>query len=80
MKSKEQFTPSQSIVVDDRPERDASGMPCPCGGYADRVSPTEAERDEYQWCGRPYNCCIRAFVCRVCKKRLIANAAAPEAS
>ena len=58
-------------------ERDAGGIPCECGGYADRVDCTEQEIAE-QGCGRSYECCARAFVCRVCKTRIVGKAEAPE--
>jgi hypothetical protein len=61
-------------------KRSADAIPCPCGGYADRVETTTEERDEYG-CGfreRLFECCARAFVCRVCGKRLVGTAEAPE--
>lgn len=69
---------------DARPARDADGMACSCGGYADiQHDMTEKEIGKVQFlpfgmCGRPYRCCARAFKCRLCKTRLIVNAHAPE--
>lgn len=64
----------------ERVERDADGAPCKCGGYADRVSVTKDEITRKQGCGRPWECCLRAFVCRKCKARILIHANAPEAS
>jgi len=60
-------------------EREAKAVPCLCGGYADRVDTSVAERTEYG-CHRDltFECCARAFVCRVCKVRLVGQAQAPE--
>jgi hypothetical protein len=55
----------------------AVGVPCPCGGYGDRVDCTPEELARWN-CGRSYECCARAFVCRVCKSRLVGTAEAPE--
>lgn len=57
--------------------RDAEGVPCQCGGYADRVTPNAAEMAKFN-CHRTYECCARAFVCRVCKTRFGATAEAPD--
>lgn len=60
--------------------RGTSAVPCPCGGYADRVKTTEEER-ELHGCAADsdtWECCARAFLCRVCKKRLVGVADAPE--
>ncbi len=71
--------------IADRPARDADGMPCQCGGFAEKqYDLKEAEwqkiqRPPYGFCGRPWACCARAFKCRLCKTRLIVNAHAPEA-
>jgi hypothetical protein len=58
-------------------ERDDYSIPCKCGGYADRVSCTADEIAKYG-CGRPWECCSRAFVCRKCKTRYVGTAPAPE--
>lgn len=58
--------------------RDAEGAKCPCGGYADRDHPTDQEAKDYNFCGRIFPCCTRAFVCGLCKKRFIMRAAAPD--
>lgn len=70
---------------DVRPNRDAEGMQCKCGGYAKRDDMTEAEVQKiqmppYGFCGRPFQCCGRAFLCGLCNTRTIVNAHAPEAS
>jgi hypothetical protein len=63
-----------SLVVD----RDAEAIPCDtCQGYADRV-PCTKEEIKGQSCQRPYECCIRAFKCRLCGKRMVRDAEAPE--
>ena len=70
---------------DMRPARDADGMACFCGGYAQKQDDmTDKEWQKIQappfgGCGRPYACCARAFKCGLCKTRLIVNAHAPEA-
>lgn len=59
--------------------RDERGIPCPCGGYADRVDCTPEEMKKYNcsdW--KLHECCARAFLCRICKKRLVGTADAPE--
>lgn len=58
-------------------ESDAEGLKCECGGYAERVDCTPEELEEYN-CGRPYECCGRAFVCCICGKRIVGSAKAPE--
>lgn len=64
--------------LSDRVPREADGIPCPCGGYADLVEPTKEESRKYG-CKNLFDCCSRAFVCRVCKERLVGKADAPEA-
>lgn len=61
-------------------KREVTAVPCPkCNGYADRVSLTKKEiADNSINCGRPYECCGRAFVCRVCGLRIVGQAEAPE--
>lgn len=59
-------------------ERDDDAIPCPkCKGYAPRVECTEEELKQYN-CGRPWECCARAFVCSVCGHRFATQAPAPE--
>ena len=71
-------TKTKTIELTERLERDKDAIPCPeCNGYADKVELTKTEIKN-QKCGRPYPCCGRAFVCRVCKTRIIGNAEAPE--
>lgn len=60
--------------------RDVSGVPCDCGGYAERVVTTEEERKRFG-CGHDSEtseCCARAFLCRICKERLAGSAESPE--
>lgn len=57
--------------------REAVGIPCSCGGYADRVYDLTAAEEKENGCGRK-DCCSRAFVCRVCKKRMLCSSEAPE--
>ena len=67
------------IEFEERIDRDISARPCPCGGYADRVKCTKEEIAQYG-CGKSYECCSRSFVCRICQKRLVGSAEAPEMS
>ena len=57
--------------------RDAEGVKCQCGGYAERVRCTPEEFDRYN-CGRIYECCARAFVCQICGNRIVGRAEAPD--
>ena len=67
-----------TIVLKDTLPRDATAAPCPCGGYADPVDCTKEEIGGALNCGRSDACCIKAFICRICKQRLVAGLAAPE--
>jgi len=58
-------------------KRELDSIKCICGGYAERVDCTTEELELYN-CGRPYECCARAFQCCVCKKRYVGNAQAPD--
>jgi len=59
--------------------RDARAIACPqCKGYAEQVTPTDAEQVKFG-CGRKWHCCDRAFVCIRCGTRLAGKAEAPEA-
>ena len=61
-------------------ERNAYGIECECGGYAARVNCTEEEINKFG-CGHEstgYECCARAFVCKICGKRHAGYARAPE--
>ena len=59
-------------------ERDTEAIPCPkCNGYADKVECTK-EEIKNQKCGRKYECCVAAFICRVCETRIVAELEAPE--
>ena len=57
-------------------DRGLDGIECTCGGYAKQVDCTLEEEAKYG-CGH-IQCCSRAFVCRVCKTRIVGNAAAPD--
>jgi hypothetical protein len=60
-------------------DRETEGIKCPAceTGYAERVKCTPEEMEEYN-CGRPYECCARAFVCCACGVRTAFSAPAPE--
>jgi len=59
-------------------ERGTTAIPCPsCNGYCDKVDCTK-EEIKNQSCGKIYACCVAAFVCRVCKTRIIADLDAPD--
>lgn len=62
-------------------ERDANAIACECGGYAERDRHMTMDELKNLSCGRDtttYQCCARAFVCRVCKTRYVGSAPAPE--
>ncbi len=61
-------------------ERDAEGISCECGGYAELVPNTVEECKEFG-CGRDtpqWSCCARAFICKICKTRIVGTAKSPE--
>lgn len=61
--------------------RGAEGIPCECGGYADRDNRMTAEEIRGRGCGRDredHQCCARAFVCRLCKMRWLGSADSPD--
>jgi hypothetical protein len=70
-------------------ERDADGIKCSCGGYADKVETTHEENMKYD-CGRyqmsyamsgkkvRWSCCAAAFKCAVCGTRIVGRQAAPD--
>lgn len=58
-------------------KRDTEAIECDCGGYCERVPCNEEELKLYN-CGREYECCARAFVCKVCGKRYAGEAPAPD--
>ncbi len=60
-----------------RIDRDAYGLECQCGGYAKRVDCTSAEKIKYG-CSWGSECCSRAFVCGVCRVRIVGHANAPD--
>lgn len=67
------------IELKEQVDRNQNAIACPkCNGYAERVDLTE-EEIAHQICKRTYECCGRAFVCRVCKERIVGNAESPEA-
>lgn len=67
------------VKIDARIPREEVGIPCPCGGYADRVACTEAEMREYNCsASKSWECCARAFECRLCGTRLVGTAESPE--
>ena len=66
------------IKLPEQIERNVNSIPCPkCNGYADRIDLT-AEEIKRQSCGRSYECCGRAFVCRLCRERIVGDAFSPE--
>jgi hypothetical protein len=78
-KEKEVEKPVEVIVLPGRIKRETEGIPCPdCNGYCDETNCTKEEVKKYQTCGRMYACCLAAFVCRLCKKRIITALEAPE--
>lgn len=79
----DQATPTKATVTDEvgllldgEFPRGTTAVPCACGGYADKVDATDDEDDRYG-CGR-LGCCLGAFKCRLCGKRLLARFPAPE--
>ena len=59
--------------------RSTDGIECPlCHGYAASANCTPEEVASDANCGRSYECCVAAFVCKVCGKRLLGNLPAPE--
>lgn len=55
-------------------------LKCECGGYCDEADLTD---DEYQHgCSKDtmfkLGCCVKAFVCCLCKQRWVARLEAPE--
>jgi hypothetical protein len=73
-KKKEKIIPHEGRFI-----RDLAAVACPeCNGYADRVKCTK-EEIKNQICGRKgYECCCRAFKCRICGARIVGNAQSPE--
>jgi len=67
------------VILTETLPRNANACECPaCGGYARKVEATDTEVKEHQLCGRPWACCIGAFVCKRCELRIISQIAAPE--
>lgn len=67
---------TMTIPPDTHVGRDADGIACMCGGYAEQVDITP-EEDAKHGCGRS-GCCGRAFVCKLCKTRWVGSCEAPE--
>lgn len=66
-------------ILEDSVKRDVDAIPCPdCNGYADRGKCTPNELKLVNCSERVTECCGRVFVCRICKKRILAKAEAPE--
>ncbi len=66
-------------ILQDQVERDATAIPCPvCNGYADLSKCTPDDLQLVVCNRRVTECCGRVFVCRRCKKRILAKAEAPE--
>jgi hypothetical protein len=68
-----------NVIPKDLP-RGATGYPCDCNGYCDRVDCTEEECKKHG-CFRDspgMECCAIAFVCRLCGKRWAGTREAPE--
>lgn len=66
-----------AVYYEGQIDRDVKAIRCACGGYAERVTATQEEIKKYG-CGRPSECCARAFVCCLCGTRLVGTADAPE--
>ncbi len=71
------------ITIDAPQPRDTLAVECPkCHGFAAETGagdgPTQDELREHQFCGRPWACCINAFVCKLCGQRIIAQLESPE--
>jgi hypothetical protein len=58
-------------------ERESQAAPCTCGGFMDRQKATREEIEAAGDCKRD-DCCVVAFVCRVCRDRSIVVLPAPE--
>jgi hypothetical protein len=79
-KSDPEFRPDENaIVLKEELNRNTKGVACPkCNGYAEEVESTEEEIHSDLNCGRSWACCCRAFVCRICKTRIVGSAESPE--
>ena len=71
-------------------ERGTQAIPCECGGYCDRADCTDEELLKHG-CGRErmalqiavrlgirFECCARAFECRICHARYAGKQPAPD--
>lgn len=70
------------VIIRHSIPRHADGVKCDCGGYADATEPTHEEKLKYDWCGR-YKifgraCCAAAYICNVCKARIVGGFQAPD--
>jgi hypothetical protein len=73
------MTPAKELS--ERVLRDAEGVKCDCGGFAERDPRMTREEIGDRGCGRDgpdYQCCARAFVCVLCGTRWLGTAEAPE--
>lgn len=68
----------QSSQVPEYLPSNVKGIVCLCGGYAKRVRCTVDEIRQYGCGGGGFECCVRAFVCRVCNTRIAGIAESPE--
>lgn len=71
----------EAIVLTGTLSRNTEAIPCPdkkCQGYCDKVSCSKEEIEKHQSCGRKWQCCLSAFVCRSCKKRYVSALEAPD--
>lgn len=65
------------IELRERVDRDSISIACSkCNGLADRVDCAPEEDRKFN-CGLFYECCSRAFICRVCGARLVGKAESP---
>ena len=73
------FTPMPCVIVlPEDLERDTKVIPCPvCNGFCDESTMTKEEIKQHD-CGKGYQCCSKAFECRICQARIIAKLEAPE--
>jgi hypothetical protein len=60
-------------------DRDADAVEClKCGGFAPEADCTAEEIESTLNCGRPWACCVAAFVCKKCGARMVGHRNAPE--
>jgi hypothetical protein len=69
---------NNKLILSASLERETTAIPCPiCNGYCDEHKLTKDEIKKYD-CGKGHQCCATVFICRICKKRIIAHLDAPE--